>query len=59
MTKGLKIIIAMAILIVLPLLIVFAETDPTCTEEKRLKETPETNQRWVNLQDKSHCNLEV
>lgn len=28
-------------------------------ELKRLNELLETHQRWVNLPDKSHCNLEV
>lgn len=48
-----------ALIITILLLMSFGSTDPTCTEEKRLKETPQTHQRWVNLPDKSHCNLEV
>jgi len=57
MTHEMKYLIALIITILL--LMAFGSTDPTCTEEKRLKETPETHQRWVNLPDKSHCNLEV
>lgn len=54
-----RIEIFILLIVILLTIMTFGSTDPTCTEEKRLKETPETHQRWVNLPDKSHCNLEV
>lgn len=46
-----------ALITILITIMAFAYTDPTCTEEKRLKETPETHQRWVDFKSESRCNV--